>query len=615
MKTTRDDIRNVAIIAHVDHGKTTLVDELLKQSGTFRTNQVVRERVMDSGDIERERGITILSKNTSVYYGHTKINIVDTPGHADFGGEVERVLKMVDGVVLVVDAYEGAMPQTKFVLSNALSLGLPVVVCVNKIDRPEARAEEVVDEILELFMELDATDEQLDSPFVFASAKMGKAALTPEEALDAPDMKPLFDTIIEHIPAPTGDPDADFGMLVTTIDYNEYVGKIGIGKIENGTVHVNDEVAIVNYHDPDKLTKIRVTKLYEYEGLERVEVKEATIGAIVAVSGMPDIHIGDTITVVDNPVAMEVNKISEPTLSMTFSVNDSPFAGQEGKFVTSRHLRERLMRELNTDVSLRVEDTDRAEAFKVSGRGELHLSILIEQMRRQNYEFQVSRPKVIYKTIDGKLCEPMELLMIEVPDNYVGAIMEKLGTRKAELLNMGTRESGTTHLEFRIPSRGLMGYRPEFLTDTNGNGIMNHIFDGYEEYKGDIQQRAQGSLIAHETGTTTGYGLFAAQDRGRLFVGPGVDVYEGMIVGASPKSEDITVNVCKKKHLTNTRSSSADEALTLVPPRKLSLEQALDFIDTDELLEVTPESLRIRKRILDPTMRKRASIAKKNAMK
>lgn len=608
MKTTRDDIRNVAIIAHVDHGKTTLVDELLKQSGTFRTNQVVRERVMDSGDIERERGITILSKNTSVYYGHTKINIVDTPGHADFGGEVERVLKMVDGVVLVVDAYEGAMPQTKFVLSNALSLGLPVVVCVNKIDRPEARAEEVVDEILELFMELDATDEQLDSPFVFASAKMGKAALTPEEALDAPDMKPLFDTIIEHIPAPTGDPDADFGMLVTTIDYNEYVGKIGIGKIENGTVHVNDEVAIVNYHDTDKLTKIRVTKLYEYEGLERVEVKEATIGAIVAVSGMPDIHIGDTITVVDNPVAMEVNKISEPTLSMTFSVNDSPFAGQEGKFVTSRHLRERLMRELNTDVSLRVEDTDRAEAFKVSGRGELHLSILIETMRREGYEFQVSRPEVLYKNDEnGKRLEPMELATIDVPEEYVGTVIEKLGTRKGEMVNMAPSNGGYTRIEFNIPARGLIGYRNEFLTDTRGNGIINTVFNGYEPYKGEIQSRSQGSLVAFETGEAVGYGLFNAQDRGELFIGAGTKVYSGMVVGRNARSGDMEVNVCKKKQLTNTRASGSDDALKLVPHVVMSLEQCIDFIGDDELVEVTPENLRIRKRYLDPVARRKAA--------
>lgn len=607
MKITRDDVRNIAIIAHVDHGKTTLVDELLKQSGTFRTNQVVRERVMDSGDIERERGITILSKNTSVYYEHTKINIVDTPGHADFGGEVERVLKMVNGVVLVVDAYEGAMPQTKFVLKNALALDLPVVVCVNKIDRPEARPDEVVDEILELFMELDASDEQLDSPFVFASAKMGKAALTAEEALEATDMKPLFDTIVNHIPAPQGDPDADLQMLVTTIDYNEYVGKIGIGKIENGTVKVNDEVCIVNYHDPDKKVKIRVTKLYEYEGLERIEVKESTVGAIVAVSGMPEIHIGDTIAGVENPVALEVNKISEPTLAMTFSVNDSPFAGQEGKFVTSRHLRDRLLKETNTDVSLRVEDTERAEAFKVSGRGELHLSILIETMRREGYEFQVSRPQVLYKEIDGKRYEPMEMATIDVPEEFVGTVIEKLGTRKGEMVNMVPGQAGYTRLEFNIPARGLIGYRNEFLTDTRGNGILNTVFNGYEPYKGDIQSRNQGSLIAFETGEAVSYGLFNAQDRGDLFIGTGTKVYSGMVVGRNSRSGDMEVNVCKKKQLTNTRASGSDDALKLTPYIVMSLEQCIDFISDDELVEVTPESLRLRKKLLDPIARRKAA--------
>lgn len=607
MKTKREDIRNIAIIAHVDHGKTTLVDELLKQSGTFRSNQVIRERVMDSGDIERERGITILSKNTAVYYDDIKINIVDTPGHADFGGEVERVLKMVNGVVLVVDAYEGAMPQTKFVLRNALALGLPVVVCVNKIDRPEARPNEVVDEILELFMELDATDEQLDSPFVFASAKLGKAALTPEEALDAPDMKPLFDTIIEHIPAPEGDPDADLQMLVTTIDYNEYVGRIGIGKIENGSVKVNDEIAIVNIHNPEKLVKTRVTKLYEYEGLERIEVNEASMGDIVAVSGMPEIHIGDTIADPKKPVPIEVNKISEPTLSMTFSVNDSPFAGQEGKFVTSRHLRDRLMRELNTDVSLRVEDTDVAEAFKVSGRGELHLSILIETMRREGYEFQVSRPEVLYKEIDGKRCEPMELATIDVPEEYVGSVIEKLGSRKGEMINMQPSQSGYTRIEFNIPARGLIGYRNEFLTDTRGNGIINTIFNGYEPYKGDIQSRNQGSLVAFETGEAVTYGLFNAQERGELFIGPGTKVYGGMVVGRNSRSGDMEVNVCKKKQLTNTRASGSDDALKLTPYTVMSLEQCIDFISDDELVEVTPESLRIRKKLLDSVARRKAA--------
>ncbi len=607
MKTKREDIRNIAIIAHVDHGKTTLVDELLKQSGTFRSNQVIRERVMDSGDIERERGITILSKNTSVYYEDVKINIVDTPGHADFGGEVERVLKMVNGVVLVVDAYEGAMPQTKFVLRNALALGLPVVVCVNKIDRPEARPAEVVDEILELFMELDATDEQLDSPFVFASAKLGKAALTPEEALSAKDMKPLFDTIIEHIPAPEGDPDADLQMLVTTIDYNEYVGRIGIGKIENGSVRLNDEIAIVNIHDPQKLVKTRVTKLYEFEGLERIEVKEASMGAIVAVSGMPEIHIGDTICSPLNPVPVEVNKISEPTLSMTFSVNDSPFAGTEGKFVTSRHLRDRLQRELNTDVSLRVEDTDVAEAFKVSGRGELHLSILIETMRREGYEFQVSRPEVLYKEIDGRRCEPMELATIDVPEEYVGSVIEKLGTRKGEMINMQPSQSGYTRLEFNIPARGLIGYRNEFLTDTRGNGILNTVFNGYEEYKGDIQSRQSGSLVAFETGEAVTYGLFNAQERGELFIGAGTKVYGGMIVGRNSRTGDMEVNVCKKKQLTNTRAAGSDDALKLTPHTVMSLEQCIDFISDDELVEVTPESLRLRKRLLDPVARRKAA--------
>lgn len=607
MITKREDIRNIAIIAHVDHGKTTLVDELLKQSGTFRSNQVIRERVMDSGDIERERGITILSKNTSVYYEHTKINIVDTPGHADFGGEVERVLKMVNGVVLVVDAFEGAMPQTKFVLKNALSLKLPVVVCVNKIDRPEARPDEVVDEILELFMELDATDEQLDSPFVFASAKQGKSALSFEEALNADNMKALFDTIIDHIPAPEGDPDADLQILVTTIDYNEYVGRIGMGKVENGTIHVNDEVSIVNIHDPEKLNKVKINKLYEFEGLERIEVKESTIGSIVAVSGIPDIHIGDTICSVDNPKPIEVNKISEPTIAMTFSVNDSPFAGQEGKFVTSRHLRERLMRELNTDVSLRIEETDTTEAFKVSGRGELHLSILIETMRREGYEFQVSRPEVLFKEIEGKKYEPMEIATIDVPEEFVGSVIEKLGTRKGEMINMAPSNGGYTRLEFSIPARGLIGYRTEFMTDTKGNGIINTIFDDYKPFKGEISSRSQGSLIAFETGEAVTYGLYNAQERGELFIDAGTKVYAGMVVGKNSRSNDMEVNVCKKKQLTNTRSSGADDALKLTPPTVLSLEQSIEFIAEDELVEITPLNLRIRKKILDPTARKKAN--------
>ncbi|MCD7855410.1 MAG: translational GTPase TypA [Clostridiales bacterium] len=606
MLTKRDDIRNIAIIAHVDHGKTTLVDELLKQSGTFRSNQIIRERVMDSGDLERERGITILSKNTSVYYDDIKINIVDTPGHADFGGEVERVLKMVNGVVLVVDAFEGAMPQTKFVLKNALSLGLPVVVCINKIDRPEARPDEVVDEVLELFIELDANDDQLESPFVFASAKEGKAGMTFEEAMAATDMKALFDVIEKHIPAPEGDIEAPLQILVTTIDYNEYVGKIGIGKVENGVIRVGDEVAIVNHHDPDKLEKIKVTKLYEFEGLERIEINEASVGAICAVSGMPEIHIGDTITSVKEPMPMEYNKISEPTISMTFSVNDSPFAGREGKFVTSRHLRDRLFKELNTDVSLRVEETDEAESYKVSGRGELHLSILIETMRREGYEFQVSRPEVLYKTENGKKLEPMEIVTIDVPEEYVGAVIEKLGTRHGEMTNMAPSQDGYTRIEFNIPSRGLIGYRNEFLTDTRGTGIMNSLFNGYEPYKGDIFSRTQGSLIAFEAGESITYGLFNAQERGELFIGPGVKVYSGMVVGKNSRQGDIEVNVCKRKQLTNTRAAGSDEALKLVPHLNMSLEQAIDFIAEDELVEVTPENLRIRKKLLDPVARRKA---------
>ncbi|MCD7904742.1 MAG: translational GTPase TypA [Clostridiales bacterium] len=606
MLQKRDDIRNIAIIAHVDHGKTTLVDELLKQSGTFRSNQVIRERVMDSGDIERERGITILSKNTSVYYDDVKINIVDTPGHADFGGEVERVLKMVNGVVLVVDAFEGAMPQTKFVLKNALSLGLPVVVCINKIDHPEARPDEVVDEILELFIELEASDEQLDSPFVFASAKEGKAGATFEEAMAAEDMKVLFDTIVEHIPAPEGDDEAGLQILVTTIDYNDYVGKIGIGKVENGVIKTGDEVAIVNHHDPDKMEKIKVTKLYEFEGLERIEIKEASVGAIVAVSGMPEIHIGDTITSVLNPMPLEYNKISEPTLAMTFSVNDSPFAGQEGRFVTSRHLRDRLFKELNTDVSLRVEETDIAECYKVSGRGELHLSILIETMRREGYEFQVSHPEVLYKTENGKKLEPVEIVTIDVPEEYVGAVIEKLDTRKGEMTNMSLSKDGYTRLEFNIPSRGLIGYRNEFLTDTRGTGIMSTLFSGYEPYKGDVFSRTQGSLIAFENGESITYGLFNAQERGDLFIGPGVRVYSGMVVGKHSRSGDIEVNVCKRKQLTNTRAAGSDEALKLTPHLNMSLEQCIDFIADDELVEVTPQNLRIRKKLLDPVARRKA---------
>ena len=607
MRQKREDIRNIAIIAHVDHGKTTLVDELLKQSGVFRENQDVAERVMDSGDIERERGITILSKNTAVTYKNTKINIIDTPGHADFGGEVERVLKMVNGVVLVVDAFEGAMPQTKFVLRKALELKLPVIVCINKIDRPEARPSEVIDEVLELFIELDASEEQLDCPFVFASAKTGTASLD----MDTPgtNMIPLFETILDYIPAPEGDPEAGTQVLISTIDYNEYVGRIGVGKVDNGSVKVNQEVVIVNHHEPDKQKKVKISKLYEFDGLNKVEVSEAGIGSIVAISGISDIHIGDTLCSPDNPTPIPFQKISEPTIAMHFIVNDSPLAGQEGKYVTSRHLRDRLFRELNTDVSLRVEETDTTEAFKVSGRGELHLSVLIENMRREGYEFAVSKAEVLYKTDEnGKKLEPMELCYIDVPEEFSGSIIEKLSQRKGELISMGTASGGYTRLEFSIPSRGLIGYRGEFLTDTRGNGIMNSVFDGYGPYKGDIQYRKQGSLIAFEAGEAITYGLYNAQERGTLFIGPGEKVYSGMIVGQNGRGEDIELNVCKKKQLTNTRSSSADEALRLTPPKILSLEQALDFIDTDELLEVTPKSLRIRKKILDPTMRKRAAM-------
>lgn len=610
MRQKREDIRNVAIIAHVDHGKTTLVDELLKQSGVFRAGQEVAERVMDSNDIERERGITILSKNTAVTYKGTKINIIDTPGHADFGGEVERVLKMVNGVILVVDAFEGAMPQTKFVLRKALELKLPVIVCINKIDRPEARPDEVIDEVLELFLELDADDAQLDCPFVFASAKSGIASL--DAAQPGTDMTPLFETILDYIPAPEGDPDAGTQVLISTIDYNEYVGRIGVGKVDNGTIRVNQEVVIVNHHEPDKQTKVKVSKLYEFDGLNKVEVKEANIGSIVAISGIADIHIGDTLCSPEAIAPIPFQKISEPTIAMHFMVNDSPLAGLEGKFVTSRHIRDRLFRELNTDVSLRVEETDSTDAFKVSGRGELHLSVLIENMRREGFEFAVSKAEVLYKTDEaGHKLEPMELAYIDVPNEFAGAVIEKLGQRKGELRNMGSITGGTyTRLEFSIPSRGLIGYRGEFLTDTKGNGILNTVFDGYGPYKGDIAYRGQGSLIAFEAGESITYGLYNAQERGTLFIGPGEKVYSGMVVGQTGKSEDIEINVCKKKQLTNTRSSSADEALRLTPPKIMSLEQALDFIDTDELLEITPSKLRIRKKILDPTLRKRANIKK-----
>lgn len=609
MKTTRNDVRNIAIIAHVDHGKTTLVDVMLKQSGTFRENQEVAERVMDSNDIERERGITILSKNTAVYYKDTKINIIDTPGHADFGGEVERVLKMVNGVVLVVDAYEGAMPQTKFVLRKALELDLDVIVCVNKIDRPEARPNEVVDEVLELLMDLNASDKQLDCPFIFASAKAGFAKYSLDD--DSTDMTPLFETILKHIPAPEGDPDADPQILISTIDYNEYVGRIGVGKVDNGTIKVNQDLMLVNHHNPDKKMKVKIGKLYEFEGLNKKEVNEATIGSIVAISGIAELHIGDTLTSINNPVSIPFQKISEPTIAMNFIVNDSPLAGKEGKYITSRHLRDRLFRELNTDVSLRVEETDTTEAFKVSGRGELHLSVLIENMRREGYEFAVSKAEVLYHYDErGQKLEPMEIAYVDVPDEFSGTVIQKLSNRKGELNGMSPANGGYTRLEFSIPSRGLIGYRGEFMTDTKGNGILNTTFDGYGPYKGDIQYRKQGSLIASEAGETVTYGLYNAQERGLLFVGPGEQVYGGMIVGQNGKAEDIEVNVCKKKQLTNTRSSSADEALRLTPPKILSLEQALEFIDTDELLEITPKNLRIRKKILDGTARYRA---KRNA--
>lgn len=605
MRTKRENIRNIAIIAHVDHGKTTLVDELLKQSGVFRQGQEIKERVMDSDDIERERGITILSKNTAITYKDVKINIIDTPGHADFGGEVERVLKMVNGVILVVDAFEGAMPQTKFVLKKALELSLPVVVCVNKIDRPEARPNEVVDEILELFIDLDANEEQLDCPFIFASAKEGTAKTDIDE--EAVDMKPLFEAIVNYIPAPEGDADANTQILISTIDYNEYVGRIGIGKVDNGCIHIGDDAVIVNHHDPEKCEHVKISKLYEFEGLNRIEVESADIGSIVAISGISDIHIGDTLCSPENPEAIPFQKISEPTIAMNFMVNDSPFAGQEGKYVTSRHLRDRLYRMLNTDVSLRVEDTDSTETYKVSGRGELHLSVLIENMRREGYEFAVSKPEVLYKEdAKGRKLEPMERVLVDVPDEFTGTVIERLSQRKGELQGMAPLGAGTTRLEFSIPSRGLIGYRGEFLTDTKGNGVINTEFDGYGPFKGDIPYRKQGALIAYETGETITYGLFNAQERGTLFVGPGEKVYGGMIVGEHAKSDDIEVNVCKKKNLTNTRSSGADEALRLTPPRELSLEQALDYIDTDELLEVTPENLRIRKKILDGTERYRA---------
>lgn len=595
----RKDLRNVAIIAHVDHGKTTLVDQLLRQSGIFRENEAVAERVMDSNDLERERGITILSKNTAVMYNGIKINIVDTPGHADFGGEVERILMMVDGVLLLVDAFEGCMPQTRFVLKKALSLGKRPIVVLNKIDRPGARPEEVVDEVLDLFIELGADDDQLEFPVIYASARDGYASLDPHTP--GTDMKPLFEAIVNEVPAPQGELDGELQILFSNIDYDDYVGRIGIGRVERGSVKTGQSAVLCCRDGSTK--NVKLTKLYQFEGLKRVECETAALGDIICVSGITELNIGETVCSPDKIEPLPFVKIDEPTVSMMFMVNNSPFAGKDGKYVTSRNIRDRLFKEVETNVALRVEETDSADTFRVSGRGELHLSILIETMRRENYEFQVSRPNVIMKKIDGVQCEPIEFLIIEVPENYVGAVMEKLGSRKAELVNMGTRESGTTHIEFKIPARGLMGYRSEFMTDTNGNGIMNHVFDSYEPYKGEIISRHSGSLIAHETGESTTYGLFAAQERGRLFIGPGTPVYEGMICGQSPKAEDLVVNVCKKKHITNTRASGSDDALKLTPHTVLSLEQCLEFIAEDELVEVTPHNIRMRKVILNKEQR------------
>ena len=603
-----ENLRNIAIIAHVDHGKTTLVDQLLKQSGTFRDNENVNDRVMDSNDLERERGITILSKNTSVMYGDIKINIVDTPGHADFGGEVERILQMVDGVLLLVDAFEGCMPQTRFVLKKALGLGKKAVVVVNKIDRPMARPHEVVDEVLDLFIELGADDDQIEFPVIFASGRDGYATYSPEKKGE--NMKPLFDAIVKEIEAPEGDIDGALQILFTNIEYDDYLGRIGVGRVIRGSLKAGQSVALC--HKDGSSSNVKIAKLFMYKGLKRVEEQTASVGDIIQVAGINDLEIGETACAVDCIEPLPFVKIDEPTLAMNFMVNNSPFAGKEGKFVTSRNLRDRLFKEVMTNVSLRVEETDFADTFKVSGRGELHLSILIETMRRQGYEFQVSPPEVIYKRDnDGTLLEPIELLMIEVPEEYVGVVMERLGTRKAEIKNMGTRDGGTSHLEFLIPARGLLGYRSQFLTDTNGNGIMNHIFDSYQAYKGDIDQRSTGSIIAHEQGDATGYGLFNTQSRGRLFIGPGTPVYEGMIVGENPKNDDIVCNVCKKKQMTNTRASGSDDALRLVPHTNLSLEQSLEFIKDDELVEITPESIRLRKRILGKEERMKAESRKK----
>lgn len=601
MKTRRDDIRNIAIIAHVDHGKTTLVDSLLKQSGVFRANQEVEERVMDSDEIERERGITILAKNTAIYYDGVKINIIDTPGHADFGGEVERVLKMANGVILVVDAFEGPMPQTKFVLKKAFELDLPVIICINKIDRPDARPNEVIDEVLDLFIDLGASDKHLDSPFIFTSAKKGTASLDYNE--EGKNMDPLFKAIIDNIPGPEGDKDGPLQVLISTIDYNDYVGRIGIGKVEKGKITTNQEAVIVNMENKDKYEKVKISKLYEFEGLSRKEIESATVGSIIAITGVENIHIGDTICDIHCPEPLPFVKISEPTISMTFSVNDSPFAGREGKYLTSRQIRSRLYKELQTDVSLRVEETGSTDAFKVSGRGELHLSVLIEKMRREGYEFQVSKPEVIFKEEDGKKLEPMEKVTIDLPSEYMGVIIEKLGQRKGELISMTEAKGGYARLEFTIPARGLIGYRQEFMTDTKGDGILNSEFDGYGPYKGDIPKRKLGSIISYETGYTTTYGLHSAQERGILFVGPGVEVYTGMVVGANPKGLDIDVNVCRKKQQTNIRAAGSDEALRLSPPKIMSLEEALEFIEDDELIEITPTNIRIRKKILDSNKR------------
>lgn len=604
MKIKRDDIRNIAIIAHVDHGKTTLVDSLLKQSGVFRANQVVEDRVMDSNDIEKERGITILAKNTAINYKDVKINIIDTPGHADFGGEVERVLKMVSGVILVVDAFEGPMPQTKFVLKKAFELDLPVIVCINKIDRPEARPNEVIDEVLDLFIELGANESNLDCPFLFASAKTGIATLSLED--EGENMDPLFQTIIENIPAPEGEIDEPLQVLVSTIDYNDYIGRIGIGKIERGKISTNEEVVIVNIENPDKQQKVKISKVYEFEGLNRVEVESASVGSIIAVTGIEDIHIGDTICHIDKAEALPFVQISEPTIAMTFSVNNSPFAGREGKFVTSRQIRNRLFKELQTDVSLRVEETESTDAFKISGRGELHLSVLIENMRREGYEFQVSKPEVLFKEENGKKMEPMEKVTIDLSNDFIGAVIEKLGQRKGELISMTESNGGYARLEFLIPARGLIGYRQEFMTDTKGNGILNSVFEGYAAYKGEIPRRKVGSLISFETGESTAYGLHSAQERGILFIGAGIPVYTGMIVGSNPKGLDIDVNVCRKKQQSNVRASGSDEALRLSPPKDMSLEEALEFIEDDELIEITPLSFRIRKKILDSSKRYKA---------